>query len=142
MEGLIQVLSDEIVLYSDGGGKVRTLRHPLHGADLIGHYLFVMQQKVSDVIKIKMQPMLINGQIGMVGYIEERLKESSENTELWYHRAFKKGEVAFAMGLTYADNHIKEIDIIVNPEKLQHIPARNEDENDTNVRGMPKSDIQ
>ncbi|GHO63043.1 DNA-directed RNA polymerase sigma-70 factor [Ktedonobacter sp. SOSP1-52] len=145
MEGLLQVLSDEIMLYSDGGGKVRTVPHPLYGPDQVAHSLLGIQQNVFDVIKVAIRPTVINGQPGLIGYLEERLdekpgrsqererKENSKTPGVWYQRVFKKGEVIFAMGLAYADTQIQEIDIIVNPEKLRHIPALAASDNGTIV---------
>jgi RNA polymerase sigma-70 factor (ECF subfamily) len=149
MDGLLQVLSDEIVLHTDGGGKVRTARHPLYGPDRVARYLLGLQQKVFHVIKVAIRPTLINGQPGLIGYLEEVLdekprlrqererKENSKQPGAWHQRALEKGEAAFAMGLVCADKEVQEIDIIVNPEKLRHIPARNGDDNGTIVCGIP-----
>jgi RNA polymerase sigma-70 factor (ECF subfamily) len=149
MEGLLQVLSDEIVLHADGGGKARAARYPLYGPDRVARYLLGLQQKVFHVIKVAIRPTVINGQSGLIGYQEERpdekprsrqereRKENSKKPGVWYQRALKKGEVTFAMGLVYADTQVQEIDIIVNPEKLRHIPARNGDDNGTIVCGIP-----
>ena len=145
MEGLLQVLSDEIVLHADGGGKVRAVRHPLYGPDQIVHYLLRIQQIVFHKIKVALQPTLINGQPGLIGYLEEKSlpdqeRERGENSKLpviWYQRAFEKGEVAFALALLCTDKEIQEIDLIVNPEKLRHIPARNGDDTGTIVLGLP-----
>jgi RNA polymerase sigma-70 factor (ECF subfamily) len=131
MAGLLQVLSDEIVLYSDGGDKVRTVRHPLYGPDRVARSLLGLQRRALDAITVAIQPAVINGQPGLIGYVKEHLDEkpgqerieSNKTPGVWYQRTFKKGEAAFAMGLAYADTQIREIDIIVNPEKLQHIPA-------------------
>lgn len=134
MEGLLQVLSDEIVLHADGGGKVRTTRHPLYGPDRVARYLLGVEQKVFPGIKVALQPILINGQPGLIGYLEEGLdekprpcqqqerKENSKKPGAWHQRTFEKGEAAFAIGLLCADKEVQEIDIIVNPEKLRNIP--------------------
>jgi RNA polymerase sigma-70 factor (ECF subfamily) len=154
MEGLLQVLSDEIELHSDGGGKVRTARHPILGPDRVARYLLGLQQKVFPVIKIAIRPTLINGQPGLIGYLEEGLdekpwlrqererKENSKKQGAWHQRVLEKGEAAFAIGLVCADKEVQEIDIIVNPEKLRHIPARNGDDTGTIVGGIPTPRIQ
>jgi RNA polymerase sigma-70 factor (ECF subfamily) len=149
MEGLLQVLSDEVVLKADGGGKVHTTPHPLYGPDRVARYLLGLQQKVLPVIKVAIRLTWINGQPGLIGYLEEGLdekprlsperesKENSKQPEMWYQRALEKGEAAFVIGLVCADKEVQEIDIIVNPEKLRHLPARNGDDNDTIVGGTP-----
>jgi hypothetical protein len=49
----------------------------------------------------------------------------------WYQHALKKGEAVFAIVSTCTDTQIQEIDIIVNPEKLRHIPILDTHNNDT-----------
>ncbi len=140
MAGLLQVLSDEIVLHADGGGKVRTARHPLYGPDRVIRYLLgILQPKVFHVNKVAIRLAWINAQPGLIGYLEEDLdekqllslglegKENSKKSGAWYQGASQKGEASLVMVLTCTDNQIQEIDIIVNPEKLRHIPARNGD---------------
>jgi RNA polymerase sigma-70 factor (ECF subfamily) len=149
MEGLLQVLSDEIVLHADGGGKVRTARHPLYGPDRVARYLLGLQQNVFQAIKVAIRPTLINGQPGLIGYLEKgpdempRLRQERERQEnrkqpgAWHERALEEGEAAFVIGLVCTDTLVQEIDIIVNPEKLRHIPARNGDDPGTIVCGIP-----
>ncbi|GHO46928.1 DNA-directed RNA polymerase sigma-70 factor [Ktedonospora formicarum] len=143
MEGLVQVLSDEIVVNTDGGGKVRATLHPVHGLDRVARHLLWLQPKVFHGIKVAIRPTLINGQPGLIGYLEEGLdekqlhslglegKESSKMLPVWHQRASQKGKATFVMILACTDNQIQEIDIIVNPEKLQHIPALDTDDNGT-----------
>lgn len=135
VKGLLQVLSDEIVLHTDSGGKISAARHPLYGPDHVARYLLGLQQKFSHLIKVAIRPMLINGQPGLIGYLKEGLdgkhflsleREGKANLKqqvAWYQGAMKKGEAAFVMALTCTDNQVQEIDIIINPEKLRHIPA-------------------
>lgn len=89
--------------------------------------------------------MLINGQPGLIGYLKEGLdgkhflsleREGKANLKqqvAWYQCAIKKREAAFVMVLTCTDNQVQEIDIIINPEKLRHIPALTIDDNGTIV---------
>lgn len=143
MRGLLNVLSDEVILNADGGGKVNAARNPLYGADRVARYLFGLQQKFLRFIKLTIRPALINGQPGLIGYLEKgpdeaRLlslgleeRESFRQQIAWYPRACEDGEAVFALVLACADNQIQEIDIIVNPEKLRHIPALKVEDNDT-----------
>lgn len=120
MEGLLQVLSEEIVLHADGGGKVRTARYPLSGPDRVARYLLGIEQNVFPGITVALRPMLINGQPGLVGYLEEgrdekprrsperERKENSSKPGAWHERALEKGEAAFAIGLLCADKQARK----------------------------------
>lgn len=135
MEGLLHVLSEEVVLHTDGGDIVVATRHPLYGPDRVARFLLGVQQKWPYPIKIAIRPRLVNGQPGLIGYLEQGLEDkhllnrrlegekSIKQPIAWYQRALKKGEVAFVMALAYSNNQIQEVDIIVNPEKFQHIPV-------------------
>lgn len=139
MEGLLRVLSEEIVLHADGGGKVRTARYPLSRPDRVARYLLGIEQNVFPGITVALRPVFINGQPGLIGYLEEgrdekpqrsperEKKENSNKPGAWHQRALEKGEAAFAIGLLCIDKQVQEIAIIVNPEKLRHIPARTKD---------------
>ncbi|WP_052567924.1 sigma factor-like helix-turn-helix DNA-binding protein [Ktedonobacter racemifer] len=145
MEGLLHVHSDEIVLHTDGGGKVSAARNPLYGPDRVARYLLGIQQEFPHLVKIAIRPTLINGQPGLIGYLEKGLdekqllslglegKENIKQQVAWYQRAIEKGKAIFVMVLACTDNQIQEIDIIVNPEKLRHIPALDADDNGTIV---------
>jgi RNA polymerase sigma-70 factor (ECF subfamily) len=153
MEGLLQVLSEEVVLNADGGGKVSTARHPVSGPERVARYLLGLLQRIEQNvfpgIKVAIRPTWINGQPGLIGYLEERLEEqprlssqpesqeSSKQPVSWYQRALQKGEAAFVVGLVCADKQVQEIDMIVNPEKLRHIPARTGDDAGIIFGGMP-----
>jgi RNA polymerase sigma-70 factor (ECF subfamily) len=143
MDGLLHVLADEIVLHADSGGKVSAARNPLYGPDRVARYLVGLRQKFLSLFKLAVRPMTINGQPGLIGYLEEALDEKQllhleleghEHTRQqfsWYQHVLKKGEAAFAIICTCTDTQIQEIDIIVNPEKLRHIPALDAHNNDT-----------
>ncbi|GCE07121.1 RNA polymerase sigma-70 factor [Dictyobacter aurantiacus] len=126
MDGLLHTLSDEIVLHADGGGKVRAALKPLYGAERVARYLLGLQQKVWQHVKATIQPAQINGQPGLVAYLRERWDEGQLpallDQEPWYQQAADKGLAVLAMVFTCGDNQVREIDIIVNPEKLRHIP--------------------
>lgn len=144
MDGLLRVLSNEIVLHSDGGGKVATARNPIYGSERVVRYLFGIQRKFLGLLNITLRPALINGQPGLIGYLlEDRYlpddlaaseEKSSAGIEMGggrettkkqieqYVQYFKKGEAAYAAAFTVAENQIQEIDIIANPDKLRRIP--------------------
>ncbi len=50
MEGFLTVLSEDAILYSDGGGKVHAARRPIYGADKIARFfLGILKKKQEDV---------------------------------------------------------------------------------------------
>jgi RNA polymerase sigma-70 factor (ECF subfamily) len=137
------MLADEIVLHTDSGGKVKAARNPLYGPDHIARYLLGLRQKFLSLFQLAIRPMTINGQPGLIGYLGEALdekqllqlelagREKTREQLAWYQHALKKGEAVFAIVCTCTDTQIREIDIIVNPEKLRHIPALDTQDNDT-----------
>jgi RNA polymerase sigma-70 factor (ECF subfamily) len=143
MDELLHMLADEIVLHTDSGGKVSAARNPIYGANRVAHYLLGLKQKFLALFKLAVRPVTINGQPGLIGYLEEALDEKQllqlelEGSKhirqqlIRYQHALKKGEAVFAIVCTCTDTQVQEIDIIVNPEKLRHIPTLNAHDNDT-----------
>lgn len=131
MEGLLRVLSDDIVLHADGGGKVSAARNPLYGPARVARYLYGLQQKFFSLFRITVRTGLVNGQPGLVGYLEEDLpvsgletsRERSRFLAEWHRQAVVRGGAIFVMALACGEEQISQIDIIANPQKLRHLPA-------------------
>ncbi len=120
-------------------------RNPIVGAERVARYLLGVQRKFLSLLDVTILPMPINGQPGLVGYLstgeilhdllaslEEQRREGAgkggtrETTKQkleFYRRSIETGEPLFALALTFGEKEIQEIDIIVNPDKLRHIPA-------------------
>jgi RNA polymerase sigma-70 factor, ECF subfamily len=100
MDGLLAMLTDDVVLHSDGGGKVRAALKPIYGPSKVARGLFGLQRKAPPGFNSLVA--IVNGQPGLVSYLNG---------------------VPFAVvALDIVENRIREIDIVVNPDKLQHIP--------------------
>jgi RNA polymerase sigma-70 factor, ECF subfamily len=100
MQGLLALLADDVVMHSDGGGKVRAALNPIYGADKVARgWLGILRKAPPDVIS---HLALVNGQLGIASYLD--------------------GAPLAVMTLTFAGDHIQEIDLVVNPDKLRHIP--------------------
>lgn len=100
MDGLLALLSEDIVVHSDGGGKVRAALNPIIGPAHVMRFIAGILRKFP--ADGTFQIMQINGCLGVVLY-----------------------ENGAPMGvLVVAGNHehITEIDFVVNPDKLRHIP--------------------
>ncbi len=104
MEGLLGVPSEDITLWSDGGGRVRAALNPIQGSDRVSRFLFGILGKASPSIVI--QQTSINGRPGIVGYMDENPMS--------------------VVTLDIAEERIQGIHIVVNPEKLGAIPPLTE----------------
>lgn len=100
MDGLLNVLSEDAILYSDGGGKVHAARRPIYGANKIARFFFgILKKKHEDVVIV---PALINGEPGLLEYLH--------------------GEPKSAFTVVMTDEHIIELYSINNPDKIAHLP--------------------
>jgi RNA polymerase sigma-70 factor (ECF subfamily) len=133
MEGLLRVLSDEVVVHTDGGDKVSTARNPIYGPGRVARYLLGAQRKFLSLAEVTIQPTFLNGQPGLIIYafLQDWLSAMEETTkqQIKLYRQFRdKRKPVLAIVLTLSGNQIQEIDIVANPEKLRHIPALSFDE--------------
>ncbi|WP_446745295.1 RNA polymerase sigma-70 factor [Silvibacterium acidisoli] len=100
LEGLMSLLDENVVIYSDGGGLRRAAINPIHGPDRVARFLIGVSRKIDD--GLHRYATEINSQIGMLG--------------------FRDGVVENAVVLDIANDRIAAIYIVVNPEKLQNLP--------------------
>lgn len=101
MQGLVSLLSDEIVLYSDGGGKAAAVPNPISGPDNVARFIVGARRKLVPRNVIR-HPAQINGQPGVVGYVD--------------------GRPYSVLSIDVADGRIRNIYIVTNPEKLGRLP--------------------
>lgn len=104
LQELIALLSEDIVLWSDGGGKVVAALKPLHGAVKIARFLLAIQSKIpknsaAEIVEI-------NGQPGIIIYVD--------------------GLPRRVMTFDFAYKQIQSIFIIVNPDKLKLLTKGNQ----------------
>jgi RNA polymerase sigma-70 factor (ECF subfamily) len=95
------ILSEDVVLHGDGGGKAPALARPLHGADRVSR-AFANWAKLGIRLAASVDAALVNGQPGAI---------------------FRGpgGEILTVVMLKVTDGRISEIFSIVNPDKLQHL---------------------
>ena len=95
--GLEAVLAADVVAYSDGGGKARAARYPIVGADAASRFFAALRRRfsVAEVRRVE-----INGAPGAL---------------LRFGRQLQVLSVAVAGG------RIREIDSVMNPDKLRYI---------------------
>ncbi len=101
MQGLVGLLSEDVTLWSDGGGKVAAAPYPIHGPERVARFLRGVLRTVPPGFSAR--PVRINGGPGVVGYVD--------------------GHPTSVVALDVADGRLRGVRIVVNPEKLQTIPS-------------------
>src|ERR671916_27547 len=100
MEGLLGLLSEDVTLWSDGGGKVAAAPYPIHGPERVARFLLGVLRTVPPGFSARR--VRINGGPGVVGYVE--------------------GHPTSVVALDVADGRLRGVRIVVNPQKLRTIP--------------------
>jgi RNA polymerase sigma-70 factor (ECF subfamily) len=101
MEGLVALLANDVVLHSDGGGKVNAALNPIRGADRVARGALGAVQKLvpKNLVHRLMQ---VNGEPGMVSYLD--------------------GKPYSVLTIEAGEGRIQAIYVVTNPEKLAHLP--------------------
>ena len=100
MEGLLELLSEDVTLWSDGGGKVAAASYPIHGPERVARFLLgVLRTFPPGFFTRRVQ---VNGAPGVVGYVN--------------------GRPTSVVALDVANDRLRGVRIVVNPEKLRAIP--------------------
>ena len=98
---LMQVLAQDAVLYSDGGGKRAAALNPIHGADRILRFFAGILRKNPALATIAARPAMVNGLPGFV------MREADGSID--------------TMAIEHRDGRIVAIYLTRNPEKLRHV---------------------
>jgi len=102
MEGLVALLSNDIVFHTDGGGKANALPQPIYGPANVARLLIMAFKKFApENVVIRLTQ--INGQPGILGYSD--------------------GIAQTAIALNIVEERIRNIYIVRNPEKLARLPT-------------------
>nr|WP_274387726.1 RNA polymerase sigma factor SigJ [Salsipaludibacter albus] len=102
VEDVLAVLSPDVTLVSDGGGKASAARRPVVGPDRVARFLLgVFRQAGGDAVASTVD---VNGEPGLVGWVD--------------------GEVVVLFVLHVEDDRIAGIQAIRNPDKLSHLAGR------------------
>jgi RNA polymerase sigma-70 factor, ECF subfamily len=102
LKALLSLLSDDVTLWSDGGGKTQAALNPIHGVEKVARFLLGIVRKAPPGLTVRWMP--VNGRPGLVGY-------------------FADGRPQSVVTLDVADGSIRAILLVVNPEKLGSVPA-------------------
>ena len=101
MPALIETLTEDVTVFSDGGGKVNAARKPVVGRDKVALFLTNVRRLAPAGTTFLLQP--INGQPGLVTIVD--------------------GVIQNAVTFDFAESGIRTIYIVVNPDKLKAISA-------------------
>jgi RNA polymerase sigma-70 factor (ECF subfamily) len=101
MEALLALLSDDVTLYSDGGGKTRAALKPIYGAANVARFLTGIPRNIPPGFAVRQTR--VNGRPGLVGY-------------------FGDGSPQSVVTLDVAEGSIRAMWLVVNPEKLGNVP--------------------
>jgi RNA polymerase sigma-70 factor (ECF subfamily) len=104
LDDLMSLLNEDIVAYSDGGGRTRAALNPIYGKDRVARFMIGIARKGGQ--GLKRQVAEINAQPGFLG--------------------FRDGVAQTAVVLDIERDRIRAIYIVVNPEKLQHLRKEKE----------------
>jgi RNA polymerase sigma-70 factor (ECF subfamily) len=102
MDGLVALLSSDVVLHSDSGGKAIAMPNLIHGADNVARGILGGLKKLvpSNLVRCIMQ---INGASAVVSYLN--------------------GHPHSVLSLDTTKGRIRGIYVVTNPDKLTHLPA-------------------
>ena len=99
LEGLVELLADDVVIYSDGGGKALAALRPLEGVDKASRFLVGVFKKGlsgTEIVRVR-----VNDQLGFAALLE--------------------GQLAAVWVMDYVDGQVRRCFIIRNPDKLARV---------------------
>jgi RNA polymerase sigma-70 factor, ECF subfamily len=104
VDGLMSLLAEDVVSYSDGGGKAQSAARPVQGRDHVARYFVGISRKMlpgvtGDIAEVNGLPALI----------------------MWLN-----GQALSVLSLEIRDGQISKVLMVVNPEKLAHLIKRQE----------------
>ena len=101
MEGVLGLLSQDVVLHSDGGGKAVAVPNAVRGAERVARGILGSLGRLVPGNLVR-RLTLINGEPGLVNYLD--------------------GKPHSVLTIDGAGGRIRTIYIVTNPEKLSHLP--------------------
>jgi RNA polymerase sigma-70 factor (ECF subfamily) len=100
MDGLMQLLADDVTLWADGGGKARgAALHPLHGREVVARFVVASTHFIAGDYHVELAD--INGEPAVVLRVGD--------------------EARVVLFITVARGQLQEIRAIGNPDKLKHV---------------------
>jgi len=101
VDGLVEMLAADAVVYGDGGGKAPQWSRPIVGADRVARLFANLGRQMAEV-GLSVQPHQVNGQPGAVVLDPE-------------------GRVVNALSLEIVGGAVQTVRSVINPDKLHHL---------------------
>ncbi len=101
LDRLRNVLSDDVVLVSDGGAERHAARRPVVGLHRVARFMVNITKRIPTDATVSVQ--VVNGEPGVV--------------------VSRNGTTLYVMAFGIVDNRVATIHSIVNPHKLGHVAA-------------------
>ena len=101
LDGLVQMLASDVVVYGDGGGKAPSWGRPIVGTDRVGRLLAGMGAQFGD-LGVSLQLRQVNGQPGALVLDPA-------------------GQLINVFVLEIVDGLVQTVRSVINPEKLHHL---------------------
>jgi RNA polymerase sigma-70 factor, ECF subfamily len=101
MDRLMSLLSSDVVMHTDGGGKAAALVLPIYGPDKVARAAMYGLRRLMS-LNVLQRIVEVNGQPGIVSY--------------------QDGRPQSVFSVESRDGRIQAIYIVTNPEKLSHLP--------------------
>jgi RNA polymerase sigma-70 factor (ECF subfamily) len=99
LQGLEALLAEDVVAFSDGGGKVAAATRPIFGRNHVARFWLGITKQAPENFTAEM--VQINGEQGLIGRLDD--------------------EIAFALVMEIQNGHIQHIWTVRNPDKLKHL---------------------
>jgi len=99
---LAELLREDAVALTDGGGRKFAALNPIIGADKVARFFIGLAGKIAGQ-NVRIEPAVINGAVGALLYLD--------------------GELDLTLSMAIDGEKIAAIYIVRNPDKLRHLPA-------------------
>jgi RNA polymerase sigma-70 factor (ECF subfamily) len=101
VESLIELLAEDVTLWSDGGGKVSAALNPIYGADKVARFFAGIATKMPPAFSLRLGR--VNSEPGIIMYI---------------------GKMAYGViSAELSGEKVAAIRIVINPDKMQRVPG-------------------
>ena len=101
LDGLVEMLAADVVVYGDGGGKAPQWGRPIVGADRVGRLFVTLGRQMAE-LGVTTALREVNGQPGAVVLDSD-------------------GQVVNVFSLDIVDGAVQTVRSVINPDKLQHV---------------------
>jgi RNA polymerase sigma-70 factor (ECF subfamily) len=99
IDELAEIFAQDVVLVSDGGGKARAARHPLHGSERVARHLIGVAPQAPEGMEIRI--VRVNGEPSVMGVFE--------------------GHAVGIVTFEVREGLVTAVRASLNPEKLAHL---------------------